>query len=108
MNVGKCTVCGGTIKVTCKTCAGTGKQTCEVCQGKKFILIAWTPTDNPWFNSQPDLIRLMDGRMILGRIAMAVGEERTIVTRDKKLLHIIASDILPKAGTNSPPPQTQQ
>src|SRR4051812_35183602 len=30
-NVGKCTVCGGTTKVTCKTCAGTGKQTCEVC-----------------------------------------------------------------------------
>lgn len=108
VNVGKCTVCGGTTKVTCKTCAGTGKQTCEVCQGKKFIPTAWTPTDNPWFNSQPDLIRLKDGRTILGRIAMAVGEERTIVTRDKKTLQVKASDILPKAGTNSSPSQTQQ
>jgi hypothetical protein len=108
VNVGKCKVCGGATKVTCKTCAGTGKQTCEVCQGKKFIPTAWTPTDNPWFNSQPDLIRLKDGRTILGRIAMAVGDERTIVTRDKKTLQVKASDILPKAGTNSPPSQTQQ
>ncbi len=108
VNIGRCTVCGGTTKVTCKTCTGTGKQTCEVCQGKKFIPIAWTPTDNPWFNSQPDLIRLKDGQTVLGRIAMSVGEERTIVTRDKRTLRVKASDILPKAATNSLPSQTQQ
>jgi hypothetical protein len=102
VNVGKCKTCGGTTKVTCKTCSGTGKQTCEVCQGKKFIPVAWTATDNPWFNSQPDLIRLKDGQAILGRIAMSSGEERTIVTRDKRVMHVKASDILPKEGTNSP------
>jgi len=106
-NVGKCTVCRGATKVTCKTCTGTGKQKCEVCEGKKFIPITWTPTDNPWFNSQPDLIRLKDGQTILGRIAMSTGDERTIVTRDKRTLRVKASDILPKAGTNSGPSQTQ-
>ena len=108
VNVGKCTVCGGKTKVTCKTCKGTGKQTCEICQGKKFIPLAWTPTDNPWFNSQPDLIRLKDGRTILGRVAMAVGDDRTIVTRDKLTLRVKASDILPKAATNPLPSQTRQ
>jgi hypothetical protein len=38
--------------------------------------------------------------VILGRLAAEVGDERTIVTRDKKILHVKASDILPKPGTN--------
>jgi hypothetical protein len=76
--------------------------TCPICNGKKFIPVAWTPTDNPWFNSQPDVIRLADGQVILGRVAALVGDDRTIVTRDKKILHVKASDILTKAETNSP------
>ena len=96
-----CPVCHGTTKVTCSVCKGTGRVTCPICNGKKFIPIAWTITDNPWFNSQPDLIRLKDGQVILGRVAASVGDDRTIVTRDKKILHVNASDILPKADTNS-------
>ena len=99
-DIGKCKICGGTTKVTCSVCKGTGKVTCPICNGKKFIPVAWTPTDNPWFNSQPDVIRLADGQVILGRLAAEVGDERTIVTRDKKILHVKASDILPKPGTN--------
>jgi hypothetical protein len=101
-DIGKCKVCGGTTKVTCSVCKGTGKVTCPICNGKKFIPVAWTPTDNPWFNSQPDVIRLADGQVILGRVAALVGDDRTIVTRDKKILHVKASDILTKAETNSP------
>jgi hypothetical protein len=101
-NIGKCKICGGTTKVPCPVCKGTGKETCPICKGKKFIPVAWTPTDNPWFNSQPDVIRLADGRVLLGRVAAAVGDDRTIITRDKKTLHVKASDILSKTETNAP------
>ncbi len=97
-----CPVCNGTTKVTCSVCKGTGKVTCPICNGKKFIPVAWTPTNNPFFNSQPDVIRLADGQVLLGRVAASAGDDRTIVTRDKKILHVKASDILPKTGTNSP------
>jgi hypothetical protein len=106
VNIGKCKICGGTTQVTCSVCKGTGRQTCPVCNGTKFIPVAWTPTDNPWFNSQPDLIRLKDGRVFLGRVAVAIGEERTIITRDKQTLHLKAPDILPKAETNPPAAKT--
>jgi len=106
VNIGECKVCGGTTKVTCPVCKGTGKQVCEICEGKKFIPVAWTLTNNPWLNSQPDLIRLKDGRVLLGRVAVAIGDERTIITRDKKTLHVKAPDILPKAGTNPPAAKT--
>jgi hypothetical protein len=100
---GKCTVCGGTGKVKCDACKGTGRVTCPVCSGKKFIPVAWTPTDNPYFNRQPDVIRLADGQVILGRVAATVGDDITIVTRDKKYLHVKASDILPGSETNAAP-----
>ena len=100
-DIGKCKICGGTTKVTCSVCKGTGKVTCPICNGKKFIPVAWTPTDNPWFNSQPDVIRLADGQVLLGRVAASAGGERTIITRDKKILHVKASAILPRAETNS-------
>jgi hypothetical protein len=102
VDTGKCKICGGTGKVKCDVCKGKGRVTCPVCNGKKFIPAAWTPTDNPWFNSQPDVIRLADGRALLGRVAATVGDEITIVTRDKKILHVKASDILPKPDANAP------
>jgi hypothetical protein len=101
-DIGQCKICGGTTKVTCSVCKGTGKVTCPICNGKKYIPPTWTPTNNPWFNSLPDVIRLADGRVVLGRIAATVGDDLTIVTRDKKILHVKASDILPKLDTNSP------
>jgi hypothetical protein len=104
VNIGTCKVCGGTTTTPCAACKGTGKQTCEICSAKKFVPVAWTPTDNPWFNRQPDVIRLKDGQVVLGRVAAAVGDERTIITRDKKILHVQASEILPKAETNPPAP----
>ena len=108
VSTGQCKVCGGTTRVTCSACKGQGRQGCEVCNGKKFVPAAWTATDNPWFNRQPDLIRLKDGQVILGRVAASTGEDRTIVTRDKKVVHVNVSDILPKgditpATVPSPP-----
>jgi hypothetical protein len=103
---GKCKICGGTGKVKCQVCQGTGRVTCPVCGGKKFVPIAWTPTDNPYFNRQPDIIRLADGRVLLGRIAAEAGADRTIITRDKKILHVKVADILPKETTNSVTTQT--
>lgn len=102
VNIGQCKVCSGTTKVTCADCRGTGQQTCQICEGKKFIPDSWAPTDNPWFNRQPDIIRLADGRALLGRIGMSSGDDRTIVTRDKKIVYVKASEILPK-GTTTPP-----
>jgi hypothetical protein len=96
-----CPVCNGTTKVTCSACKGTGKQTCPICDEKKFIPVAWTPTNNPWFDRQPDVIRLADGRVLLGRVAATVGDDLTIVTRDKKILHVKTSDIVPRTGTNA-------
>ena len=101
-----CPVCNGTTKVTCSVCKGTGKVTCPICNGKKFIPVAWTPTNNPFFNSQPDVIRLADGQVLLGRVAASLGDDRTIITRDKKILHVKAPDILPKADTNPPAAKT--
>ena len=102
VSLGKCTICGGTTKVTCGVCKGTGKVTCPVCEGKKFIPVAWTPTDNPYFNRQPDIIRLADGRVLLGRVAASAGDDRTFVTRDKKIMHVNVSDILPASGGTAP------
>jgi hypothetical protein len=102
VSTGRCKICGGTGKVKCDVCKGTGRVTCPVCSGKKFIPIIWTPTNNPSFNSQPDVIRLADGRVLLGRVAAVAGDDRTIVTRDKKILHVKAPDILPKPDANAP------
>ena len=102
VSTGRCKICGGTGKVKCDVCKGTGRVTCPVCSGKKFIPAAWTPTNNPSFNRQPDVIRLADGRVLLGRVAAEAGDDITIVTRDKKFLHVKASDILPKTDANAP------
>jgi hypothetical protein len=89
--------------VDCSTCKGQGKQTCEICGGKKFIPVAWTSSDNPWLNSQPDLIRLKDGRKLLGKVAVSSGDDRGIKTREGKIIHVNASDILSKDEEKSGP-----
>jgi hypothetical protein len=100
VNIGPCKICGGTTRVPCSVCKGAGKVTCEICKGKKFVPQSWTATDNPWLNSQPDLIRFTDGRVILGKIVLTSGNDRTIKTREGKILHVNASEIAPKVETN--------
>lgn len=98
VNLGACKVCGGSTRVTCTACKGSGIQHCEICGGKAIVPDAWTPTDNPWFNQQPDVIRLSNGEVILGRIAASSGDDRTIVTRDKKVVHVKRSQIVSAPG----------
>jgi hypothetical protein len=77
---------------------------CPICEGKKFIPVAWTPTDNPWLNSQPDLIRLNGGRILFGKVISTVGTDVTIKTRDGKWLHVDVTNVAPKPeaiSTNS-------
>lgn len=103
VNIGQCKVCGGTTKAACTICKASGKRTCDICTGKKFVPLSWTPTDNPWLNSQPDLLRLTDDRVLLGKVVLSSGEDRTIRTRDGKITHVDASEILPSSTSNSVP-----
>jgi hypothetical protein len=103
VNIGACKVCNGSTKVDCRVCKGQGKAKCELCKGDKFVPIAWTATDNPWLNSQSDVIRLKDGQVLLGKVALSNAQDLTIRTRDGKSVHVSPSDILPKGRANSPP-----
>ncbi|HYG35822.1 MAG TPA: hypothetical protein VEC99_13610 [Clostridia bacterium] len=96
VNIGTCKTCGGSTKVDCRTCKAEGKVPCHMCGGKKFVPIAWTPTNNPWLNSQPDVIRLRDGRVLLGKVVVAIGDESTIKLREGKFVREKTADILPK------------
>lgn len=94
VNKGRCPTCGGSTKVNCPACQGSGKQTCSLCQGSKYIPVAWKPNDYPWLNSQPDLIRLKDGRFLLGKIVKSDGDDRLVKTRDSKFVHVAFSEIV--------------
>jgi hypothetical protein len=98
---GTCKICGGTGKVPCSVCKGTGQQVCPICKGSKYVPEAWTPTDNPWLNSQPDLVRLNDGRIFFGKIIGTIGTDITIKTRDGKFVHVNATNVAPKSATIS-------
>jgi hypothetical protein len=98
---GPCKICGGTGKVSCSVCNGTGRVVCPICEGKKFIPVAWTPTDNPWLDSQPDLIRLNDGRVLFGKIISTTGSDVLIKTRSGQWLHVDATNVAPNSGTVS-------
>ena len=83
VNIGKCKVCGGTTRVNCPVCQGEAKGTCPICKGQKTVPSDWKPTDNPWLNRQPDLVRLKSGRVLLGKV-VTNGSDVLIKTRDGK------------------------
>ncbi|MBN8246566.1 MAG: hypothetical protein J0L84_03890 [Verrucomicrobia bacterium] len=78
---GLCPTCKGHRAVACKSCKSSGKQECPVCRGEGAIPAAWTPEDNPWFNRQPDLVRLKDGRVFLG--AESGGDELLVMWKTR-------------------------
>jgi hypothetical protein len=98
VDIGACPVCHGLTKISCPACNATGHQMCLVCGGKKFVPSGWSATDNPWFNSQPDRLRLADGRILLGKVVSRVGDDLTVRTRTGKSLNVKASDILSRSG----------
>lgn len=103
VDTGPCNICGGTGKVPCSVCKGTGRVVCPICDGKRFIPDSWTPTDNPWLDSQPDLIRLTDGRIFLGKVMSTVGDDVAIKTRTGQWIHVDATNLVSKADSVSNP-----
>jgi len=79
ISAGYCPTCNGSRTLRCPTCQGSGVRSCPVCDGKTVLLTSWKPTDNPWFNRQPDAVRLKDGRAFLGRDAG--GDELIVMFR---------------------------
>ena len=100
VDTGACKLCDGKGKVACSACKGTGTARCLICEGKKLIPVSWTPTNNPWLNRQPDLLRLTDGRILLGQVINRSGTNVTIKTRDGRWLEVSDKDLAPNtAGT---------
>ncbi|MEN9676563.1 MAG: hypothetical protein RIS76_2459 [Verrucomicrobiota bacterium] len=66
---GNCPTCGGRRTLDCQPCGRTGRLECESCEGTGVVPGEWKEADNPWFNRQPDVVRLKDGRAFLGREA---------------------------------------
>lgn len=95
VSLGACPTCNRQMRVPCRDCAGTGHLACEVCQGATIIPSAWKPTDNPWFNAQPDVVRLRDGRVFLGKESGGDGETILFRTRSGEVIQAAKSEVLP-------------
>jgi len=91
--LGPCPTCQGRTRVPCKTCQGTGRVTCPVCERAGIVAAAWKPTDNPWFNRQPDVVRLKDGRVFLAREAGGGGDTVIFKTRDGQFITVKRAEV---------------
>jgi hypothetical protein len=94
VNIGKCSVCGGTAKVKCSVCGGTGRVTCPICEGKGFVPDAWTAFNNPKQKNPPSSIQLKDGRTLYAKIESRIGSIVYIRTESGKQEELLASDIV--------------
>jgi hypothetical protein len=101
VDTGACKICGGTGKMPCSVCQGTGQVACPICGGKKFIPVSWSPTNNPWLNSQPDLIRLTDGKIMFGTVQSTIGSDVAIKLRGGKWIHLDVTNIVSKSDSTS-------
>lgn len=96
VNKGRCTVCGGTMKIECPSCAGEGTQPCSMCKGKKVVPESWTEKDNPKANIGVTFIKLKDGRTIRGKILMRM-ENRILIKNERgELIETTKDQILPE------------
>lgn len=92
--LGKCQQCNGRGRVACPTCKGKAQITCNLCEGKLVVPRTWSTNDNPVLNRQPDLIRLKDSRVFLGKRS-ELGDRVFIRTRDGKLVTLSKDDFPP-------------
>lgn len=97
-NKGRCPTCKGTTKIDCPKCKGTGNKPCHMCDGKKKIPEFWTETNNPKIDSDPNYIRLKDGRLIHGKIIMTLGDTIVIKPDQGKNIEIARDQIIPKSS----------
>jgi len=93
VNLGKCKVCAGTGRVKCTLCGGTGLVDCPVCEGKKVVPGSWTEFNNPKMKNRPDQIKLKDGRVLVGKKIMILGDSVTIRTETTNVV-VKSSDIV--------------
>jgi hypothetical protein len=93
INTGKCKICGGKARVKCTVCNGTGEINCPICDGKKAVPESWTEFDNPKIKNRPEQITLKDGRVLIGKKIMVLGDSVTIRTATTNL-HVHQSDIV--------------
>jgi hypothetical protein len=80
VNLGKCSVCGGTAQVQCTVCKGTSEVVCNFCDGKNIVPESWSTFDNPKMKTRPSRFKLKDGRVLVGREVMISGSTSTIRT----------------------------
>lgn len=90
--LGKCQQCHGRGQLPCPSCKGKATVLCELCEGKLVIPRTWSTNNNPVLNRQPDLIRLKDGRVYLGKRSGELGERAYIRTRDGQLVTVSKDD----------------
>lgn len=93
VDIGKCTVCGGTGHVQCKTCKGTREAVCNICEGKKMIPASWSAFDNPTLKNRPSIYHLKDGRAVVGK-SMAVTGSSTWINTENGKMELKTSDIV--------------
>ena len=93
VNIGKCTICGGTGHVKCSLCKGTGEIVCPICEGKKVVPQSWTAFDNPKLKDRPTKFKLKDGTTIIGRRRISAGDIVTIRTETGDV-NVVAKDII--------------
>ena len=99
-NKGKCPTCQGTTRVKCDKCNGTGILSCGICKGLKSVPSTWTATDNPVVDSDPNYIKLKDGRAIRGKIVIQMGNTVVIKPDSGKNIETTKDQIVPKTAVS--------
>jgi hypothetical protein len=94
VNLGKCSVCGGTTKAKCTVCGGTGRVTCTICDGKGMVPETWTAFNNPKQKHPPSSIQLKGGRTIYAKIESRIGSKVYFRTESGKQEELLADDIV--------------
>ncbi len=100
VSTGKCKTCGGSTKIACPKCNGRGTTICSFCDGKKVVPSSWTEQNNPKIASDPNVVRLKDGKVFRGKVTITLGEASWIHTLDGKEIEVKTDDILPQESTD--------
>ncbi len=96
VDTGLCKTCNGTTKVKCEKCKGTAAIACTMCEGKKTVPESWTETNNPKIDTDPNYIRLTDGRVIKGKIVLTTDTKLKIKTDSGTYIDIAKDQVVVK------------
>lgn len=107
-NIGQCPTCGGKATVLCKVCKGTGTLVCPACRGNKVVRARvvssatpqitpsrlQTPPGSPPNSIKQKIIRLLDGRTLIGQIIVSDPKVSWIKTSDGKTVEVPTKSII--------------